>query len=110
MVFHTQSENIKLNPKINVACAPDVQMWCSDVSPGEGKVHYQYYTRIHVLYINYYCICVYNVFVCVSAVCVLCVHACMRMLFCVYLCVWYVCVYVTGFVQRMYACIQYFQN
>lgn len=33
-----KSENIKLNPKIASACVPDVDLWCSDVSPGQGKV------------------------------------------------------------------------
>ena len=75
MVFHVQSENIKLNPKIDSACVPDVDLWCSDVSPGQGKV-----ILLSLLCIVYYCYAyVYNMLVCVCV----CVRACGCMRACV---------------------------
>ena len=38
LFLYTQSENIKLNPTINAACASDVDLYCRDVSAGAGKV------------------------------------------------------------------------
>ena len=91
--FHVQSENIKLNPKIASACVPDIDLWCSDVSPGQGKV---ILLSLFVLYIIIILLCLCSI-VCVymrACVC-LYVYVCVRVWVCACACVCvHVCVYV----------------